>query len=86
MSQQSSQKEGAVERDYDVSEVFPDHTIRWRVCVHGTRPALAKLEALAEQTVNECFATDITTQEIIGRVNEGRAMARILDDDWSGTN
>jgi len=44
------------------------------------------LEALAEQTVNECFATDITTQEIIGRVNEGRATARILDDDWSSTN
>jgi len=86
MSRQSSQKEGVVERDYDVFEVFPDHTIRWRVCVHGARSALAKLEALAKQTVNECFATDITTQEIIGRVNEGRAMARILDDDWYGTN
>ena len=75
-----------MEHDYDVFEVFPDRTIRWRVCVNGTRPALAKLEALARQTDNECFATDISTQEIIGRVNEGRAVARILDDDWGGTN
>jgi hypothetical protein len=75
-----------MDHEYDVFEVFPDHTIRWRLCVHGASPALAKLEALAEQTVNECFATDISTQEIIGRVNEGRATARILDDDWGGAN
>ena len=57
-------------------------------CIHQRSMNLfrAKLEALAKQTVNECFATDITTQEIIARVNEGRAMARILDDDWSDTN
>jgi hypothetical protein len=75
-----------MDHEYDVFEVFPDHTIRWRLCVHGASSALAKLEALAQQTVNECFATDISTQEIIGRVNEGRATARILDDDWGGAN
>lgn len=73
-------------REYDLFEVFPDHTIRWRVCVHGTQTALAKLDALAQLTDNECFATDISTQEIIGRVNEGRAIARILYDDWSDIN
>jgi len=71
-----------MDRDCDVFEVYPDHTIRWRICVRGTRPALDTLEALAKQTVNECFATDIGTQEIIGRVNEGRAAARILENDW----
>jgi hypothetical protein len=75
-----------VDHDYDVFEVYPDRTIRWRICVRGTRPALDTLEALAKQTVNECFATNVSTQEIIGRVNEGRAAARILDDDWGGTN
>ena len=75
-----------MEQEYDVFELFPDHTIRWRVCVRGTQTALAKLEALASLTDNECFATDISTQEIIGRVNEGRATARILDDDWSDAN
>jgi len=74
-----------VEHDYDLFEVFPDHTVRWRVCVQGTRLALAKLQALAKQTDNECFATDISTQEIIGRVNQGRATVGILDD-WSGAN
>jgi hypothetical protein len=74
-----------VERDYDLFEVFPDHTVRWRVCVHGTRSALAKLHALAKQTDNECFAADISTQEVIGRVNQGRATAEILDD-WSSAN
>ena len=75
-----------MEHEYDVFELFPDHTIRWRVCVHGTQTALAKLEALAKLTDNECFATDVSTQEIIGRVNEGRATVRILEDDWSGAN
>ena len=74
-----------MEHDYDLFEVFPDHTVRWRVCIHGARRALAKLQALAQQTDNECFATDISTQEIIGRVNQGRATVGILDD-WIGTN
>jgi hypothetical protein len=75
-----------MEHEYDVFELFPDHTIRWRVCVNGSQTALAKLAALAKLTDNECFATDISTQEVIGRVNEGRATARILDDDWSDVN
>ena len=75
-----------MDKDYDVFEVFPDHSLRWRVCVHGTQFALATLEEIAKQTVNECFASNISTQEIIGRVNEGRAAARILDDDDSGVN
>lgn len=74
-----------MEHDYDLFEVFPDHTVRWRICVHGTRLALAKLQELAKQTDNECFATDISTQEIIGRVNQDRATVGILDD-WSGAN
>lgn len=74
-----------MEHDYDLFEVFPDHTVRWRVCIHGARRALAKLQALAQQTDNECFATDISTQEIIGRVNQGRATVGILDD-WIGAN
>jgi hypothetical protein len=74
-----------VEHDYDLFEVFPDHTVRWRICIQGARLALAKLQALGQETDNECFATDISTQEIIGRVNQGRATAGILDD-WSGAN
>ncbi len=75
-----------MDHDYDVFEVFPDHSLRWHVCIHGTQLALTTLEELGKQTVNECFASNISTQEIIGRVNEGRAAARILDDDDSGVN
>ena len=74
-----------MEHDYDLFEVFPDHTVRWCGCIHGTRAALAKLQLLAQQTDNECFATDFSTQEIIGRVNQGRATVGILDD-WIDTN
>ncbi len=72
--------------DYDVFELYPDHSLRLRLSVHGTQVALATLEALASRTINECFATDISTQEIIGRVNEGRAVARILYEDGFCTN
>jgi hypothetical protein len=81
-----SQKEGIVNHDYDVFEIYPDHSIKWRISVHGTQNALATLEALTKQTVNECFASDMDTQEIVGHVNEGRASARILDDDGFAAN
>jgi hypothetical protein len=70
-----------MDREYDVFEVCPDHSLKWRVRVLGKQTTLAALEALTNETVNECFAMDIRTQEIIGCVNEGRAQARILDED-----
>ena len=70
-----------MEHEYDVFEICPDHSLRWRVCVLGRRATLAALAALTDETANECFATEIGTQEIVGRVNEGRARVRILDDD-----
>ena len=75
-----------MDHDYDVFEVFPDRSLKWRVCVHGTQLALATLEEIAKKTVNECFASNVSTQEIIGRVNEGRSTARILEDEGAGTN
>jgi hypothetical protein len=41
----------------------------WRGCVEGTQPALATLEAMGHHTNNECFATNLRTKEVIGRVN-----------------
>jgi hypothetical protein len=59
-----------VEKDYDVFEVFPDHSLQWRTCVSGIQVALATLRAIGQQTVNECFAIELNAHEIIGRVNE----------------
>jgi hypothetical protein len=67
-----------MDSQYDLFERFPDHTLRWRSCVRGTERALEALLEMGQQTVNECFASDLDTNEILARVNEG---PQILDDD-----
>ena len=69
--------------EYDLYELFPDRSIKWRSCVRGTQRAVEALQEMAEQTDNECFATELGTDEIIARVNEG---PQILDDDGSSAN
>jgi hypothetical protein len=69
--------------EFDLYEMFPDHSIQWRSCVRGTQHALEALQEIAQQTDNECFATDLGTDEIIARVNEG---PHILDDAGSSAN
>ena len=59
-----------VNTDYDLFEVFPDGSVMWRVSIRGTQLALATLAAIGKQTVNECFAKNLRTQRVIGRVNE----------------
>jgi hypothetical protein len=59
--------------DYDLFELFPDGSVMWRVSIHGTELALATLAAIGKQTINECFAKNLTTQQVIGRVNEASA-------------
>jgi hypothetical protein len=70
-----------MDRQYDVFEIYPDHSVKWHACVAGLALAVAKLEALGRETLNECFATDLDTQQIIARVNAGPSVAKILDDD-----
>jgi hypothetical protein len=62
--------------DYDVFEVLPNRSLMLRVSIRGTQRALAVLKAVGSRTSNECFATEIETQEVIGRVNNGRGAAR----------
>jgi hypothetical protein len=69
--------------EYDLYELLPDRSLKWRSCVRGTRRAVEALQEMAEQTDNECFATELGTDEIIARVNEG---PQILDDDGSSAN
>jgi hypothetical protein len=59
--------------DYDLFEVFPDGSVKWRVGIRGTQLALATLAAIGKQTVNECFVKNLSTQQVIGRVNEASA-------------
>lgn len=68
-------------RQYDIFEILPDQSVMWHACVVGLARALEKLEALGRETLNECFATDLSTQQVIGRVNAGPSAASIIDDD-----
>lgn len=76
-----------MDHDYDVFEVYPDHTIRRRICVHGVRPALDTLEALAKQTVMNASQQTLARKKLSvastkgGRLREsltmtGRARSR----------
>jgi len=68
----SGQLGGGVETEYDVFEVLSNRSVKWRLCVREKQRALDMLKALGSRTFNECFATNIDTQEIIGRVNAAR--------------
>lgn len=72
-----------MDREYDLYEMFPDRSIQQRSCVRGTQHALEALREMGQQTGNECFATELSTGEIMARVNEG---PQILDDDGSSAN
>jgi len=58
-----------LDRDYDIFEKLPDASVCFLIRVHGTRDVPGILEARSKKTTNECFAKNIRTGEIIGRVN-----------------
>jgi hypothetical protein len=62
---------------YDVFEVLPNRSLTLRACVRGTQRALEALKAVGSRTMNECFATDPETREVIGRVNNERSAVLI---------
>ena len=62
-----------MDNEYDVFEILPDGSAIWRAFVRGTHNAFEVLKAVGKQTCNECFATDLSRQTIIGRVNSGRS-------------
>ena len=73
-------------RQYDIFEIYPDHSVKWHACVVGLARALEKLDALGRETLNECFATDLDTQQIVARVNAGPPVTKIVDDDTASAN
>lgn len=62
-----------MERDYDIFERLPDASTRCLTRVHGTLHVRSVLEQRGRQTINECFARNIRTGEIIARVNDNVA-------------
>lgn len=58
-----------MEPEYDLFEVFPGGEKLWRGSHRGQERALMALEALGRKTKNECFAAELGTEIVIGRVN-----------------
>ena len=73
-------------RQYDIFEIYPDHSVMWHACVVGLTRALEKLETLGRETLNECFATDPGTKQVVARVNAVASEAKIHDDDAASAN
>jgi hypothetical protein len=67
-----------MDSQYDVFEICPDHSVKWHASVIGLARALEKLEALGRETLNQCFATDLSAKQITARVNVGPSVPNIL--------
>jgi hypothetical protein len=74
-----------METEYDVFEILLNRTVKWHLCVREKQRALDMLKALGSRTFNECFAPDLRTREIIGRVNnEGPSPAEFVVSEGNG--
>jgi hypothetical protein len=71
--------------EYDVFEILLDGSVKWHLCIPEKQRALAVLKAVGSRTFNECFATNLETQEIIGRVNERRLAPQSVSRDNGST-
>jgi len=71
--------------EYDVFEILLNRSVKWHLCVREKQRALDMLRALGSRTFNECFATDLGTQEIIGRVNHGNITGQTIVEDYRAT-
>jgi len=69
--------------EYDVFEILQDRSVRWRFCLQGKQRALDTLKALSARTFNECFATNLATREIIGRVNNRTIASHAVAEERS---
>ena len=65
-----------MDTEYDVFEILLNGSVKWHLCVREKQRALDTLKALGSRTFNECFATDLETREIIGRINNGSIAAQ----------
>jgi hypothetical protein len=67
-----------MDTEYDVFEVLLNGSVKWHLCIRKKQRALDMLKAVGTRTYNECFATNLETQEIIGRVNERHLAAQFV--------
>jgi hypothetical protein len=76
---------GPMDTDYDLFEVLFDRSVKWRSCVRDRQRALDMLKVVGSRTFNQCFAINLRTHEIIGRVNSGHIAAQPIVEDHRAT-
>jgi hypothetical protein len=59
-----------MEQDYEIFERLPDASVRCLIRVHGAGHVPNVLKERGKQTMNECFAMNVRTREILARVND----------------
>jgi hypothetical protein len=69
--------------DYDIFEILPDGSAMWRMCVRGLQSTTEALTGISKQASNECFAIELNTQSIIGRVNDVTRAAHVRTGEAS---
>lgn len=58
-----------MEREYELFEQFPDGSPLWRGHASGLEEVRQRLQEIAKETANECFAMYLPTKEIVARLN-----------------
>lgn len=84
-SAQRSDRRGSMGIDYDIFEILLNGRLKWHLCARGEQRALAMLKAEGSRTANECFAINLCTREIIGRVNSRSIAAQSIVEDPQAT-
>lgn len=64
-----------MEREYELFEQLPDGAPIWRGHASGLHNVRAKLEEMARNTANECFAIYLPMKEVVARLNAKERVA-----------
>jgi hypothetical protein len=62
-------KKFAVDRSYDLFEIFPDRSAIWKGAVVGQEEAIRELKELAAETTNEMPLMHVPTNMVIAAMN-----------------
>lgn len=65
-----------MDRTYDLFEKCADGSLMWCCAIDGLNDVFVKLQELGSSSSNEYFAMDISSREIVGRVNASEQTAQ----------
>ena len=66
-----------MDREYDLFEHMLDGSLQWRGFEKGLEDARQRLRILHLETGNDCFAIDISTNEVVASTQWGKSEGRL---------